>query len=222
LALSVFDLAENVTRYEAWFKNNRFAFESELAAVKRILPAGVGFEVGIGTGIFAREIGICMGNDPSMAMLALARKRRILVCNGTGERLPFHDGCFDFMLMVTTICFLDDPNIVLRECRRVVKPNGAVVVGFVNGESPVGKSYREKSNRSVFFRKATFYTVDQVEKMLVDTGFEIDGTCQTLFGTTDALAAPQTPRDGAGEGSFVVIRGRRIEQRGGFHEKTTT
>jgi ubiquinone/menaquinone biosynthesis C-methylase UbiE len=205
--VSVFDVTENVARYEAWFRTNRFIFESEVAAVKRLLPVGVGFEVGIGTGLFARELGIRMGNDPSGAMLALARERHLLVCNCRGNNLPFHDGHFDFTLMVTTICFLDDPKAVLGECRRVVKRDGVVVVGFVDSESGAGKSYLEKANRSVFYREATFYTVDQVRKMLVETGFEIDGTCQTLFGALGAIAEKQSPCDGAGLGSFVVMRG---------------
>ncbi|MBD3392913.1 MAG: methyltransferase domain-containing protein [Chitinivibrionales bacterium] len=206
--MSVFDSIENVARYEAWFASHRAVFESEAAALRTLLPHGTGFEVGIGTGIFARKLGIRMGNDPSEAMLELARKRGLLVYRCTGDRLPFHDGYFDFTLMVTTICFLDNPGAVLNECRRVVGPNGSIIVGFVDGESPVGRAYQNQAQRSVFYRDATFYSTGQVRQMLHDAGFSIDGVQQTLFAPLSSITSAETPREGWGEGSFVVVRGR--------------
>jgi ubiquinone/menaquinone biosynthesis C-methylase UbiE len=207
--VGVFDSAANVARYEAWFENNRAVFQSEVAAIKQVLPYGTGFEVGIGTGLFARELGVRMGNDPSEAMLALARERRLLVYHCSGDKLPFHDGYFDFTLVVTTICFLDKPKAVLRECRRVVKRGGAIVIGFVDSESPVGKSYRNRASRSVFYRDATFYSTGQVKSMLEETGFALDAIRQTLFGPLKGITEVELPREGAGEGSFVVVRGIR-------------
>jgi ubiquinone/menaquinone biosynthesis C-methylase UbiE len=207
--VSVFDSAENVARYEAWFENNRPVFQSEIAAIREVLPHGTGLEVGIGTGLFARDLGIRMGNDPSEAMLTLARERGLLVYQCSGDELPFHDGYFDFILMVTTICFLDKPKAVLRECRRVVKRDGAVVIGFVDSESPVGKSYRNRASRSVFYRDATFYSVGQVKSMLEETGFALDASRQTLFGPLKTITEVELPREGSGEGSFVVVRGIR-------------
>jgi ubiquinone/menaquinone biosynthesis C-methylase UbiE len=215
--MSVFDLPENVRRYEAWFSRNRAVFDSEIEAIQKLLPPGIGLEIGTGTGLFAQQLGIRTGSDPSMAMLTRARERRIQTCRGTGERLPFCSACFDFALMVTTICFLEDPAAAFRECRRVLQPNGALVIGFIDGESSVGKLYREKANRSLFYREATFYTADQVKKMLVQADFEINETCQTLFGNPDTLGTPQTPEYGTGKGSFVVIRGKRRNER---HPKT--
>jgi ubiquinone/menaquinone biosynthesis C-methylase UbiE len=207
--MSVFDSAENVARYEAWFKKHRAVFESEVAAIKEILPYGTGFEIGIGTGLFAEKLGIRMGNDPSQAMLELAHKRQRLVYNCSGDTLPFHDGYFDFMLMVTTICFLDNPEEVLLECRRVVKPYGAVVIGFVDSESPLGKSYQNRAARSVFYREAKFYSVQQVNTMLDDAGFRVDAVRQTLFGKLKAIAGMQPSREGWGQGAFVVVRAIR-------------
>jgi len=38
----------------------------------------------------------------------MARDRGIKVIHAVAERLPIKDSQFDFALMVTTICFLDD------------------------------------------------------------------------------------------------------------------
>ncbi|MBN1574975.1 MAG: class I SAM-dependent methyltransferase [Chitinispirillaceae bacterium] len=207
--MSVFDLPVNVTRYEAWFKKNPSVFESEVAAIKELLPGGTGFEVGIGTGIFAEKLGIRMGNDPSGEMLKIARDRGRLVYHCKGDCLPFHDGFFDYTLMVTTICFLDDPAAVLRECGRVTKRNGAIVVAIVDGNSLTGKSYRSCASRSMFYRDAVFYSVDQVKKMLVRTGFAVDNVRQTLFGPLTGITEVQPSREGFGEGAFVVMRAMR-------------
>lgn len=207
--MSVFDSAENVRRYEAWFSRNRAVFDSEVAAIRELLPDGTGFEVGIGTGLFAQRLGIRMGNDPSEEMLSVARMRGLTVYQCTGERLPFPDGSFDYTLMVTTLCFLGDPHAVLRECRRVARHNGAILIAFVDSESPIGKSYRDKASRSLFYRDATFHSAAEVEKLLVETGFVIDEVRQTLFGPLSSIARPQPARKGTGQGSFVVVRARR-------------
>lgn len=150
-----------------------------------------------------------MGNDPSEEMLNIARKRGRLVYHCGGDTLPFHDGYFDYTLMVTTICFLEDPIAVLRECYRVTRKNGAIVIGFVDSESPIGKSYRDHASRSVFYRDAAFYSVKQVTEMLTQTGYTVENHRQTLFGPLAAVSEFQPPRKDFGEGSFVVIRAQK-------------
>lgn len=208
--MSVFNSVRNVKNYESWFGKYPHVFQSEVAAVKELLPPhGTGFEVGIGTGLFAEKLGIRMGNDPSEEMLKFARERKRLVYHCGGDNLPFHDGYFDYTLMVTTICFLDDPIAVLRECYRVTRNKGVIVIGFVDSESPIGKSYRNHACRSVFYREATFYSAGQVIEMLTQTGFTLDGIRQTLFGPLTAIAEFQPPREGSGKGSFVAIRAKK-------------
>ena len=53
-------------RYEEWFDKNKFVYESEVAAIKRLIPnKGVGIEIGIGSGRFAKPFGIKYGVEPS-------------------------------------------------------------------------------------------------------------------------------------------------------------
>lgn len=208
--MSVFDSPGNVRNYEAWFSRNPAVFDSEVAAIRELLPAGTGFEVGIGTGLFAGRLGIRMGCDPSEEMLKVARSRGLTVYRCTGEHLPFPVGSFDYTLMVTTLCFLDDPHAVLRECWRVTKESGAIFIAFVDRESPVGKSYLAKASGSRFYRDARFYSVGQVERMLRETGFMVDGVRQTLFGPLSSIPEIQPAREGSGEGSFMVVRARKI------------
>jgi len=50
--------------YEEWFERHKFAYLSEIEALKKVIPAGKGLEVGVGTGRFAKPLGIDTGIDP--------------------------------------------------------------------------------------------------------------------------------------------------------------
>jgi len=103
-------------RYEEWFIRNAFAYQSELQAIKVLMPlCGVGMEIGVGTGRFAAPLGIKIGIEPSEAMRKIASEKGIEVIDGVAEDLPFENERFDFALMVTTICFLDDIETSFRE-----------------------------------------------------------------------------------------------------------
>ncbi|MCK4804128.1 MAG: SAM-dependent methyltransferase, partial [Spirochaetes bacterium] len=69
---------EHTAQYEEWFEVNNFAYESELLAVKRMLPEkGIGMEIGVGSGRFAGPLGIQFGIEPSAKMREIAKKRGI-------------------------------------------------------------------------------------------------------------------------------------------------
>jgi SAM-dependent methyltransferase len=196
----------HVGRYEAWFERHRLAYEAEVSAVRRLWPGGARtLEIGVGTGRFAQPLGIAVGLEPAQAMALVARQRGIQVVGGVAEALPFGDACFDAALMVTTICFLDDAAAALREARRVLRPDGALVVGFVDGNSPLGRHYQHHKQESAFYQVATFYAVDGVVTLLSGTRFHRLRFVQTIFRLPADIDSPEPVRDGHGQGSFVVV-----------------
>lgn len=197
---------QNVDRYEQWFLENPLAYVSELHALRELLPQGRGCEVGVGTGRFAAPLGIRKGVEPSRPMAEIAKKKGIEVTAGVAEHLPFGDGEFDFCLMVTTVCFLDDIDLAFREVHRVVKNRGAFLLGFVDRESPLGKEYAARKDQSPFYRDATFYSVGEITLRLRDAGFREFLFRQTLFLQLSELQQPEPVKEGHGEGSFVVVR----------------
>ena len=114
----VFD--KHCKKYDAWYDKHKFAFLSELDAIRKVLPRNEkGLEIGVGTGRFASRLGIKYGVDPSENMLKIAKKRGIDVHRAQGERLPFDSSTLDYITIIITLCFVKDPVEVLIEAKRV-------------------------------------------------------------------------------------------------------
>lgn len=194
-------------QYEDWFERNKFVYESELRAIREQLPESKkGIEIGVGSGRFTVPLGIKIGVDPSKEMRKLAQKRGIDVINGVAESLPFDDSQFDFALMTTTICFVDDIEASFQEAYRVLKPGGFFIIGFIEKESPIGRLYQKHKGESMFYGIATFYTADEVISNLKKVGFKNFNFTQTIFHNLAEIRDIEPIKEGYGEGSFAVIR----------------
>ena len=194
-------------RYEQWFDKHKFAYESELQAIRKLLPqGGNGLEIGVGSGRFAVPLGIKLGIEPSSKMMQIALRRGIEVIGGVAESLPFRNLQFDFALMVTTICFLDNVEVAFNEAYRILKPDGCLIIGFIDKDSPVGQLYQQHKYESVFYKIATFYSVDEVVSCLKKAKFKGFDFSQTIFHNLAEMEGIELVREGYGEGSFVVVR----------------
>lgn len=194
-------------QYEKWFEDNRYVFLSELEAIRSVLPkTGKGVEIGVGSGIFASQLGIVHGCDPSDSMRIKAIERGINAVKGIAEKLPYTNESFDFALMVTTICFVDDPEQSFKEIHRILKQQGNVIVGFVDRESPVGKEYLKYKEESVFYKEARFFSTPEIMNLLTRNGFIINQTLQTIFNPLTEIRETQMPENGYGIGSFVIVK----------------
>jgi ubiquinone/menaquinone biosynthesis C-methylase UbiE len=202
----VFDT--HVAEYDSWYDTYTEVFQSEVEAIRGFLPPGNsrGIEVGLGTGRFAKALGIHEGVEPSGPMRELALERGLEVMDGIAELLPYKDLQFDFVLMSTCISFLQDVHAAFREAHRVLKPHGSLIVGFIEKNSLIGQYYENKRPLSTFYKTATFYSSERVIEELKIAGFKTFECVQTLFGELDDLDTFQPAEEGFGKGSFVVIR----------------
>ncbi len=199
-------------RYDAWYDKHKFAYLSEIAAIKKVLPEKrKGLEIGVGTGRFAELLGVEHGIDPSEKMLEIAKSRGVKTYVGKGESLPFKDDEFDFVLIVITLCFVDNPSQVIKESRRVLKSNGKLIIGIVDRDSHLGKFYqKEKKQGHKFYKKANFYSTSEVIKLLKKHGFNRIVTFQTIFQPLEKIKEIKQPKESFGKGGFVVICGKKI------------
>src|ERR1700694_4494931 len=94
-------------------------------------------DLGCGSGRFtealrARFEAEVIGIDPSQKMLAQARSKpsdaRIRYERGRGESIPLPDNSADLIFMSMIFHHLDDPALAARECRRVLRHGGTILV----------------------------------------------------------------------------------------------
>jgi SAM-dependent methyltransferase len=198
---------EHRDQYERWFEEHADLYEAEVEAVNALLPLSRhgGLEVGVGTGRFAAPLAVPTGIEPSGAMAERAAELGIDVRAGVAEELPFDNESFACVLMVTTICFVDDPVQAFAEAFRALRPGGCIVIGFIDRESEIGRSYVARRNDSVFYRDARFFTTEDVLALLSRAGFLDPVAKQTLL----PGERPNVVRDGYGTGAFVALRGHK-------------
>jgi ubiquinone/menaquinone biosynthesis C-methylase UbiE len=142
-------------------------------------------------------------------MLKYAVDRGISCVQGRAEALPLKDESFDYALIVTTICFVEDAVATLIECRRVLKPSGHVIIGFIDRASDLGRLYLEKQHQNIFYREAEFFSGSQVENLLAEAGFSYQVWGQTLTKPLDEVQEIEAFCSGRGQGSFLVVRATR-------------
>jgi ubiquinone/menaquinone biosynthesis C-methylase UbiE len=149
------DLLEKTALHELL---NRFE------GVKEILDAGCG------TGHFTRwyeSLGYhVVGADVSPVMLAVARE----LWNGElhvapAEHLPFPDGSFDLVSMITCTEYMSDLGLVLAEVHRVARKG--ILLGIMNKWSlpTIRRIIQVKLGKNPFYTNATFRSLGTVKSL---------------------------------------------------------
>ncbi|WP_457559928.1 class I SAM-dependent methyltransferase [Caminibacter sp.] len=203
--MSVFDLY--FQDYEEWFERHPKIYEEELKTIKSIFPPfSKAMEVGIGTGRFAKPLGINFGIEPSRKMAEIARKRGLEVLEMTAEEMNFEDE-FDLILMVTTICFVKNPLKTIQNCYRALKKDGSFVVAFVDKDSDLGRFYEKNRQKTKFYKEATFFSKEDIINLMKKAGFKEFECRENLYGKNlDELEFKINECNG---GAFKVIRGTK-------------
>jgi len=184
--------------YDRWYdeQKGKLIFKSELKAFKKVLPSlpEPWLEIGVGSGRFAQALGIKVGLDPSGELLKMAKGRGIISILGKAEQHIFPAESFGTVFLIMTLCFLDNPGIVLSEIQGILKPNGKLAVGFVPAESKWGTFYKQKKQAGhTFYKSAKFYTYVELQSLLEQTGLAIESVVSTLFQKPSDPGAIETP-----------------------------
>jgi SAM-dependent methyltransferase len=204
--------------YDGWFdREGSLIFFIEVQAFKALLPSFLKpwLEIGVGSGRFAEALGIETGLDPSSKLLHMARKRGINAFLGRGEQELFDEGSFGTVFLIVTLCFLDSPLEVLKEAKRILIPDGKLVLGLVLKESPWGQLYqRKKEEERRFYKYATFYSCDEVARLMVQAGFETEKIVSTLFQKPGEVHRTEDPREGYSPdaGFTIIVAGKKMTE----------
>jgi len=203
---------DHAEEYDHWFEGS-LVYEIELAALKSLQTEmeDPKIEIGVGPGRFARDLGIAFGIDPAWALLTLAAKREITCCQAFGEHLPVKDRTIGTIYVLLTLCFVDDPQKILRECSRTLKEEGCLIIGMIPPGGAWGRSLaaKKKAGHS-FYKYARFITLETVKKWLAYVNMSIIEYRSTLYQAPGCVELNEAPKDVLdGQSGFAVIVARK-------------
>ncbi|MEQ8847833.1 class I SAM-dependent methyltransferase [Botrimarina sp.] len=108
---------------------------------KRVVSqaSGTVLEIGIGSGLNlphydGQAVERVIGVEPDLSMLKLGRERvaaapfAVEVIEGSADAMPLDDSSADCAVITYTLCTVADPAAVLSELRRVLKPEGRLLL----------------------------------------------------------------------------------------------
>ncbi|RLG42924.1 MAG: SAM-dependent methyltransferase [Thermoproteota archaeon] len=171
--------------YDEWYEQNKDIYLAELACLLDTMGGekkGLCLEVGVGTGRFSYPLDIDTGLDAAFSPLLLAKERGIEVVQGKAEYLPFRDSSFSCVLMIVTLCFLEDREKALSEVARVLKRRGRLYICSIPADSPLGQRYAEKGKKpSSIYSYARFLSRDELFHLLHENKFLLTRECHTLI-----------------------------------------
>jgi ubiquinone/menaquinone biosynthesis C-methylase UbiE len=149
------------------------------------------FEAGCGSGLLCRQVapaiapnGRVTGLDISPGLTRIAQKiageaglaNRIQWCSGKAEALPFPDACFDKALAARLLLHVSDPENILKEMRRVLRPGGKLVAMDWDFDTVVVDYENRDLTRRILHWRCDHYGGNnwsgrQLWKQLVASGF---------------------------------------------------
>ncbi|MGD0625741.1 MAG: class I SAM-dependent methyltransferase [Thermodesulfobacteriota bacterium] len=208
--------------YDRWFTTPIGAlvrkYEAELLLdLLEPRPAEIILDAGCGTGVFTLDILTfgthVIGLDISLPMLRRAREKagddpfRIVL--GDMLNLPFPEGCFDRVVSVTALEFIEDGQGAIGELFRVTKKGGCIVAATLNRMSPwASRRAAEAQKRQTLFTKAIFRSPDELRSLA-----SVKGVIRTAIHfqkEDDPNIAPEIERSGREKGldtgAFLAAR----------------
>jgi ubiquinone/menaquinone biosynthesis C-methylase UbiE len=154
-----------------------------LRSVLRPQPGERLLEVGVGTGYYSLDLAEWLAPDGTLELFDLQQEFLDHVMRGAGERglgnlfptqgdatrLPHEDASVDGVILTAVLGEIPDNAAALREIRRVLKPDGRLVVGELFGDPH-------------------FTTRDKLERLGREAGLELVERSGNWFGYFARLA----------------------------------
>jgi len=155
-----------ITRDQLFRMYNRYYFAAPFCASKDVLEVACGS--GQGLGYLAKRARMVVGGDYTESLIRLAQDyyqgRIPLVCLDA-HRLPFKEGRFDVVLLYEAIYYLSDPDGFVEECRRVMRPDGVLLVVTAN---------KDWSGFAPSLFSTRYFSAPELYALLHRHGFDVD------------------------------------------------
>jgi len=137
-------------------------------------------DAGCGPGTYCRTLKNLnyqniIGIDYSWPVLKKAKERspRVIYINANIYQLPFKKNIFDHILCIGVLQSISDELNLIKELKRVLKPNGILVIGILNKDELY---YKIKKRKQASLDDVRRYSIIEFRNKLENQHFEILGT----------------------------------------------
>lgn len=153
-------------------KINKYAIERlDIQSTDRVLDIGFGGGATIAEMLETIDTGKIYGIDFSDVMVAQAQQKfedaiaagKVSIEFADVRQLPFDDKSFAKICTVNTIYFWEEPEVGLREIKRVLKSGGRLVIGIRSAAKMKDLPFTQHNFK--------LYAPEAVRNLLVDVGF---------------------------------------------------
>lgn len=147
----------------------RYRFAVEFCRGRRVLEVACG--PGVGLGYLARQAGEVVGGDLTDRLLRQAQRslqETTPLVRLQAEALPLRTASRDVIVCYEALYFFEDAGQFVNECRRVLTPQGRLLLCTVNPEW-------QEFNPSFYAHR--YYSARQLSALLRESGFQCE-----LFG----------------------------------------
>ena len=154
----------------------RYRFAADFCRGRRVLEVACG--PGVGLGYLGRHAGTLIGGDLTDCLLRQAQgnlQGTIPLVRLQAEALPLRAASRDVIVCYEALYFFEDAGKFLMECRRVLAPQGLLLLCSVNPEWP-------EFNPNA--RSCRYYSAGELSALLGAAGFKPD-----LFGAFPVASA---------------------------------
>lgn len=155
-----------VTREAVSMLRTRYAFAARFCRGKDVLEVACG--TGLGLGVLARYARGVVGGDYTDAMLRLAQRHyrgRVPLVRLDAHTLPFTEASFDVVILFEAIYYLARPQEFLRECCRVLRPEGILLLCSAN---------KEWEGFSPSWLSWGYFSAREMRELLNSTDFDVE------------------------------------------------
>ncbi len=193
--------SQTASEWIAWARTpNHDAFWAYRDAFAAFVGHGEGdaLEVGCGEGRISRELKRCgyrvtaVDAVPELLDAAAAADSAHAYVHAAAADLPYADGSFDLVVAYNMLMDVDDVPSAVKEMRRVLRPNGQLVVSIVHPFADHGRFASDDAD-SPLMVKGTYYGRQRFEETV-----ERDGLRMRFAGWMQPLEAYAAALEAAG------------------------